>query len=1444
MEKRQLFSLEQIPEDWENTPPTVKRLVETLIANTTLSENESRLIQFLDATPIGIAVHDSTGQIIYINQVGRSLLGNNYSSQVDLPQFAEFFRIYQAGTNQLYPIEALPSSRALTGEAVWIDDLEIHHADRIVPLEVWATPIFDDQKQVIYAIAAFQDISERKQLKFEYERRQLERQIFENTLLKSDYRRYRQVIQAQTDLILRSLPDTTITFANDALCLAIGCTLEEVIGTQWSSFVPPKEINALHNKIAALTPDNPIFENINQDYRLNDQIGWTHWVNLGIFAEHGELLEIQSVGRDITELQEKILREQALNRVLQAIHNSLDLHTIFATATAETAQLLNLDCFVVQYLPDLSLWRHIAEFRHDPNTPNMIGFEIPDAGNPFSEQLKQLQPVQVEDTSYLSDAVNREVAQVIPGAWLLIPLAVEGKLWGSFTISTTQHPSVWQDEQVELAQSVADQLEVAIQQANLYQQVQLELEERRRIETALRESETRFQNMAANVPGAIFRYVLRPDGSDSVLYMSPGCQRLWEVEAQDVVADASILWQMIDPEDLPIVYNSVMESARTVSPWVQAWRIRTPSGREKWLEAAGKPIRQPTGDVIWDTLILDISERKRSEAKRKQAEIALKESEYRYAQILDSVQDMVFCKSPGSVVVYANKATCDYYGMTLQQLQGITDVPYNAADYTQQYLRDDLQVFTTGQTVENLEEPNQRADGEVRYFHTIKSPIFDRSGTVVQLVGVSRDITERMQAETALKQSEQRFRHLFEYTPKIAVQGYNSQRQVIYWNNASEQLYGYAQSEALGQQLEDLIIPPEMRQEVINNIRRWLTEGQPIPAGELSLMRKDGSRVAVYSSHILLTNTEGEPEIYCVDIDLSDRKQAEEALRDSENRYRLLAENMNDLVCLHDLQGRYLYVSPSCELLLGYRYDEMLGQDPYLFFHPDDCQRIYQETHAAALSRKPTPTTYRIRQKSGQYIWFETLTKPILNASGQIVQLQTTSRDVTARIEAQNQLKHDALHDALTGLPNRHLLMERLELAISRAKRFEDYRFAVLFLDLDRFKVINDSLGHLAGDQLLIAIAQKLQFTLRSIDLAARLGGDEFVILLEDVKDIQEAVRATERIFAALQTPLMLEEREVYTTSSIGIVFGSKDYGEASHLLRDADIAMYRAKNKGKARYEIFDAAMHTQALNRLHLENDLRRAIEYQEFVLHYQPLVALDTGSLAGFEALIRWRHPTQGLKAPGEFIAVAEETGLITRLDYWALQTACHQLATWQSAFPELAAMKMSVNLSAQDLQRFDLLQEVDRILAQTGLPGRCLMLELTESMLIEDIESTITLLSQLKERGIQISIDDFGTGYSSLNYLHRLPVDNLKVDRSFVNQIQVGKRNHQIVETIVALSNQLELDAIAEGIETQQQLERLQYLGYKFGQGYLFSKPLSQEATETLLASRSWHQFFSA
>jgi len=704
---------------------------------------------------------------------------------------------------------------------------------------------------------------------------------------------------------------------------------------------------------------------------------------------------------------------------------------------------------------------------------------------------------------------------------------------------------------------------------------------------------------------------------------------------------------------------------------------------------------------------------------------------------------------------------------------------------------------------------------------------------------------EHRLAEQRLKESEQRFRHLFESTPLISVQGYNTQRQVIYWNDASEILYGYTKAEAMGQQLEDLIIPPEMQQAVIEGLDRWLRFGEQVPASELSVMRKDGSRVLVYSSHMMLTNIEGEQEIYCVDIDLSDHKQAEVELRESEERYRLLAENTHDLVCLHDPDGRYIYVSPSCEMLLGYSYQELLGQDPYPFFHPEDqciVRESYNNAFNNALIQTPTPVTYRIRHKSGKYIWFETLSKPILGIDNQVVKLQTTSRDVTERIQAQQRLRYDALHDQLTGLPNRGLLTERLELAINRARRLDSYNYAVLFLDLDRFKVINDSLGHLAGDQLLTIVAQKLKKHLRDIDLVARLGGDEFVILLEDVVNVEQVIHVTERILADIQTPLSINSSDVVISTSIGIVLGTRNYQQATDVIRDADIAMYRSKAANRGSYKVFNVEMHTQAVNRLTLETDLRKALDRGEFFIAYQPIMDIMGGitqqknCLVGFEALVRWQHPTRGLVSPDYFVPMAEETGLIVPIDRWMFCTVCEQLALWKRQFPHHAPLKMSINLSAQDLRQSNLLTEIDRILAATGIAGSAITLEITESMLIENITKTIQLLKQLKEREIQISIDDFGTGYSSLNYLHRLPADNLKIDRSFVGQMEQGNRNYQVVSTIIALSNQLGLAVVAEGIETSQQLKWLQDLGCEFGQGYFFSEPLRKEMVELMLENQ--------
>jgi diguanylate cyclase (GGDEF)-like protein len=442
-------------------------------------------------------------------------------------------------------------------------------------------------------------------------------------------------------------------------------------------------------------------------------------------------------------------------------------------------------------------------------------------------------------------------------------------------------------------------------------------------------------------------------------------------------------------------------------------------------------------------------------------------------------------------------------------------------------------------------------------------------------------------------------------------------------------------------------------------------------------------------------------------------------------------------------------------------------------------------------------------------------------------------REIAERSRVEEQLAHDALHDALTGLPNRTLLMKRLNQVIGRSQTNSSYQFAVLFIDLDRFKIINDSLGHMVGDQFLITITHRLQHCLRSHDVVARLGGDEFTVLIENMHESAEATQVAERILAALCKPLSLQGHMLFPSASIGIVIGSSLYQDATDLLRDADLAMYKAKGTGRACYAMFTTDLHTRTFKVLQIESDLRQALEQKEFALHYQPIVSLRTGYLIGFEALLRWQHPQNGFVAPCEFIGISEETGFIIPLGEWVLQEACRQLYAWHQSFPEYRDLIVSVNLSSKQLREPKLIDRIDRILEETGLEGRFLKLELTESMLVDDVEMVIQTLTNIRARQIQLSIDDFGTGYSSLSYLPRFPINTLKIDRSFVNRMTSDAESLEIVRAITMLGQSIGIEVIAEGIETQQQLLELQTIGCEFGQGYWFSKAVDRISAEQLL-----------
>ena len=559
-----------------------------------------------------------------------------------------------------------------------------------------------------------------------------------------------------------------------------------------------------------------------------------------------------------------------------------------------------------------------------------------------------------------------------------------------------------------------------------------------------------------------------------------------------------------------------------------------------------------------------------------------------------------------------------------------------------------------------------------------------------------------------------------------------------------------------------------------------------------------------------------------------------EALRESEERFRNAFDYATIGMALVSPEGRWLQVNHSLCEILGYTEEELLSDTFQKITHAEDLDTMLNNIGELLEGKIPSyQTQKRYLHKQGHVVWSHLGVSLIRDAQGNSLRLLFQVQDITDRKRAEDRLVHDAFHDALTGLPNRALFMDHLKMAINRSKRNDERLFAALFLDLDRFKTINDSLGHMVGDQLLVGIARRLESCLRPGDTVARLGGDEFTILLEDLTDAGEAAEIAGRVQAELSAPFVLSGHEVFTTASIGIALSAIGYEQAEDLLRDADTAMYRAKTLGKKRHEMFDRAMHDRAMSLLQLETDLRRAVERNEFVLQYQPIISVETYMIQGFEALVRWQHPERGFIQPAEFIPMAEETGLIIPIGQWVLNEACRQMREWQGNLFVGAPLTMSVNLSGKQFTQPDLIEQISRTLRETGLAPRNLKLEITESMVMENIETTVGMLQQIRALGVELSIDDFGTGYSSLSYLHRFPINTLKIDRSFVSSMNDNTENFEIVRTIITLARSLEMDVIAEGVETRSQLEQLRNLECDYAQGYLLSRPLSAKDAAELL-----------
>lgn len=564
---------------------------------------------------------------------------------------------------------------------------------------------------------------------------------------------------------------------------------------------------------------------------------------------------------------------------------------------------------------------------------------------------------------------------------------------------------------------------------------------------------------------------------------------------------------------------------------------------------------------------------------------------------------------------------------------------------------------------------------------------------------------------------------------------------------------------------------------------------------------------------------------------LESLQHAHQALSDNKERYRTLTENAYDLISEISTDGRFLYVSPNYREALGYESPEMIGKRFIDFVYPVDKSRISSK-FSIIDGAGAKELICRMVRKNGELIWLESSARSFSTVNGEI-RIAAVSRDITEKQKYEETIRFQAFHDSLTGLPNRLLFKDRLSLALAHCKRSNNM-LALIFLDLDRFKLINDTLGHEVGDKLLCQVAARLKECVREGDTVARLGGDEFTIMLPGVTNEEGAAKVAEKILECVRLPIIVDEHELYVSTSAGIALYPSDGEDSETLLKNADTAMYLSKEKNRNNYQFYTPALNQKTHERLLIENQLRRAIERKEFILHYQPKININNGELTGFEALVRWNHPKRGLLLPGEFIPIAEETGMIVPLGEWVLRTACAQNKRWQDA--GYTPLSVSVNLSGRQFHLQNLTELIRRILKETGLDPYWLELEITESTVMKNSEYTVETLYKLKKMGVKLSIDDFGTGYSSLGQLKRFPVDKLKIDKAFVMEIGEIKDSEVIASTVIALCKSLKLGVVAEGVETEVQRKFLQKHHCSEMQGFLFSRPLSSSELEALLAER--------
>ena len=948
--------------------------------------------------------------------------------------------------------------------------------------------------------------------------------------------------------------------------------------------------------------------------------------------------------------------------------------------------------------------------------------------------------------------------------------------------------------------------------------------ERKRAEEGLRKSEERFRTLTQKSSDIIT--LLGADGT--VRYQSPSSERILGYQPEELVGEN--VFDYVHPEDLGRVQGKFAEGLAEpdLHPSAQ-YKFRHKDGSWRYLESVGSNflVDSKVGEFIVNSR--DVTERVWAEEKVEQQ-----------AALLEHTHDAVFKWKLGGRIIYWNEGAQRLYGWSKEEVIG--QISHDLLKTIYPFSLEELDRRLQTESHWEGELVHYARDGR-RVIVESRQVLARNSRASGFVLETNKDITERKRAEERLQQAEARSRTLVERMPAVVyIQEIGSPDSAMYMSPQMETLTGYSPEECKDPDLRWRMVHPEDRERMQSEDERTGEPGE-VFTSEYRVVHRDGRIVWVRNESVMFEEASRSRYWQGFMVDITERKRAEEALRESEQRFRQLFEQSVDAVFVHDEEGRFVDCNSRACLLLGYSREELLS----LSVRDISCnvltekERAREEQEGGTLWQRAMaaePGTFWVsheemnRRKDGT-------TFPVKVHLGSVDyggrrMMLVSARDITEHKALEDELAYLAFHDSLTGLPNRALFLEHLEHALARAQRRDD-SVAVLFLDLDNFKVVNDSLRHEVGDQLLVAVGQRLKGCLRSDAVAARMGGDEFTVLLEGISGVGDAEEVAERIIRELGAPLTIEGHLIFITASIGIALSDAAGEGSADLLRAADIALFRAKDKDKARYEVFDRSRDAHALERLDLENDLRKAIERDELRVHYQPVFSLVSDHIAGMEALLRWEHPERGIMSPAEFIPLAEETGLIVPVGQWVLEEACRQAREWQEQCPSDPLPIMGVNLSLRQFQHRGLADDVARILRETGLDPGSLALEITESVAMHDEDSTVATLEEIKSLGVWLVIDDFGTGHSSVSYLtNQFKMDHLKIDGSFIREFVEDPDNSAIISGLIDFAHAVGLRVIAEGVETADQLRRLKEMRCEFVQGTIIAEPLTPAAASELLS----------